>query len=292
MGRRNPVQKNGTQPRRLLALGGGALAALALAGCSQETVDQWGRWGMPLAASEQAPWIGQLWDGAWVASLIIGVFVWGLIFWCMFRYRRRSDTEVPRQTRYNLPMEILYTLVPFLIIGVLFFFTVRAQDNVLAKQTGGNLHTINVIGQKWSWTFNYMEAQNPAVGTIVHEAGTVERLPDLYLPVNEPVRFNLKSADVIHSFWIPEFYFKQDVIPGHPNSFDVVPNREGTFLGKCAELCGTYHAAMLFNVHVVSVDEYNAYLKGLADKGQTGELTAPDWPNTVPSAPANEEHDR
>ncbi len=283
--------KNRTRPSRVLTLGCGALAALALTGCSQGTMDQWGRWGMPVAASEQAPWIGNLWNGAWIASMVIGVFVWGLMFWAMFRYRRKRDGGVPRQTRYNLPMEILYTLVPFLIVGVLFFFTVQSQDNVLAKVNDRPVHTVNVIGQKWSWSFNYMEQQNPAVGAVVHDVGTVERIPDLYLPVNEPVRFNLISADVIHSFWVPEFYFKLDVIPGHPNSFDVTPNRTGTFLGKCAELCGTYHSAMLFNVHVVSVAEYNAHLKELAAKGQTGELKPPAWVNTVPSAPANEEHE-
>jgi len=286
------VVKNRRIARRALVLGGGALAVLALAGCSQDTLAQWGRWGMPVAASEQAPWIGNLWNGAWIASMVVGVFVWGLIFWVMFRYRRKNDSDVPRQTRYNLPLEILYTVVPFLIIGVLFFFTVQSQDGVLAKVSDRPVHTINVVGQKWSWTFNYMEEQNPAVAVVVHEGGTIERIPDLYLPVNEPVRFNLVSADVIHSFWIPEFYFKLDVIPGHPNSFDVTPNRTGTFLAKCAELCGTYHSAMLFNVHVVSVEEYNAYLKSLAAKGQTGELKAPVWANTVPSPPAEEEQER
>ena len=283
------VVKNRTHLRRWLVFGAGVLVVPALTGCSQDTLAQWGRWGMPVAASQQAPWIGDLWNGAWIASLVIGVFVWGLILWVMFRYRRKNNTEVPRQTRYNLPLEIMYTLVPFLIIGVLFFFTVRSQDAVLAKSAQPQ-HTVNVLGQKWSWTFNYMEQQNSAVGAVVHEGGTIEKIPDLYLPVNESVRFNLTSADVIHSFWIPEFYFKQDVIPGHPNSFDVTPNRTGVFLAKCAELCGTYHSAMLFNVHVVSVDEYNAYLKGLAAKGQTGEIKAPAWPNAVPSAPADEEH--
>lgn len=286
------VVKNRIRAGRVLTLGGGALVALALAGCSQDTMAQWGRWGMPVAASEQAPWIGNLWSGAWIASMVIGVFVWGLMLWVSVRYRRKRDNEVPRQTRYNLPMEILYTMVPFLIIGVLFFFTVQSQDNVLAKVNDRPVHTVNVIGQKWSWSFNYMEQQNPAVNAVVYDTGTVERLPDLYLPVNEPVRFNLASADVIHSFWVPEFYFKLDVIPGHPNSFDVTPSRTGEFLGKCAELCGTYHSAMLFKVHVVSVEEYNAHLKELAAKGQTGELKPPAWVNTVPSAPANEEHER
>jgi len=286
------VVKNRTHLTRGLLMSGAVMAALALSGCSQDTMAQWSRWGMPVSASEQAPWTGNLWNGAWIASMVIGVFVWGLIIWVMFRYRRRSNTEVPRQTRYNLPMEILYTLVPFLIIGVLFFYTVQAQDKLLAKAPNDAVHTINVLGQKWSWTFNYMEDKNPAVGAIVHEGGTIEQIPDLYLPVNQPVRFNLASADVIHSFWIPEFYFKLDVIPGHPNSFDVTPNRTGTFLAKCAELCGTYHSVMLFNVHVVSVDEYNAHLKGLAAKGQTGELKGPEWANTVPSPPADEEHER
>ncbi len=273
--------------RGLAVLGAGALA-LALSGCSQETMDQWGRWGMLQPASDRAPFIGNLWNGAWIASMIIGAFVWGLIFYAIIRFRRKKgDTHLPRQTRYNLPLELLYTLVPFLIIGVLFFFTVQSQNGVLAKSTEP-VHTINVVGQKWSWTFNYMEDKNPAVGAIVHEGGTIEKIPDLYLPVNQPVRFNLTSADVIHSFWIPDFYFKLDVIPGHPNSFDVTPTVEGDFLGKCAELCGTYHSAMLFNVHVVSEANYNEYLKSLVTKGQTGEIKPPAFPNTAPTVPQKE----
>lgn len=263
-----------------LLVGIGVGSAL-LSGCSAETLAQWGRVGLPEAASDRAPYIGNLWVGSWIASMIIGVFVWGLIGWAVFRYRRKSADETPRQNRYNLPLEIMYTIVPLFIISVLFFYTVQAQDAVAAKATGP-VHTVNVIGQKWSWTFNYMEKDNPAVGEVVHETGTVEKFADLYLPVNEPVRFNLASADVDHSFWIPEFYFKLDVIPGHPNSFDATPTRTGTFLGKCAELCGTYHSAMLFNVHVVTADEYYAHLKELAAKGQTGEIESPSFPVTGP----------
>lgn len=258
-----------------------AATGLLLAGCSQDTADQWTRWGLPEAASDRALHIGSLWNGAWIASMIIGVFVWGLIGYVLLRFRRKNEGETPRQNRYNLPLEIMYTLVPFLIIGVLFFFTVKSQDAVLAKSTG-SVHTINVIGQKWAWTFNYMESSNASVGDVVHEVGTLQKIPDLYLPVNEPVRFNLNSPDVNHSFWVPEFYFKLDVIPGHPNSFDVTPTRLGTYLGKCAELCGTYHSAMLFNVHVVPVDEYNAHLKQLAAAGQTGEIRGPSFSTTGP----------
>jgi len=276
------------RPLKLLLAGSVLGATLALAGCSAETAAQWGRFGLPEAASDRAPFVGNLWVGAWVASLVVGVFVWGLIVWVMIRYRKRQPDEQPRQTRYNLPLELLYTLVPFLIIGVLFFYTVQAQNAVLAKETTKPLTTVNVIGQKWSWTFNYMEASNPAVGAVVHEAGTIDKIPDLYLPVDKPVRFNLASADVIHSFWVPAFYFKLDVIPGRHNSFDITPDRVGVYSGKCAELCGTYHSAMLFTVHVVPEQEYIAYLNDLKSKGQVGEITAPEYPNVVPTVPAVE----
>ena len=276
------------RPKKLLLAGSVLGATLALAGCSAETAAQWGRFGLPEAASDRAPFVGNLWVGAWIASLVVGVFVWGLIVWVMIRYRKRQPDEEPRQTRYNLPLELLYTLVPFLIIGVLFFYTVQAQNGVLAKETARPVTTVNVIGQKWSWTFNYMEASNSAVGAVVHQAGTIDKIPDLYLPVNKPVRFNLASADVIHSFWVPAFYFKLDVIPGRHNSFDITPDKVGVYSGKCAELCGTYHSAMLFTVHVVPEQEYIAYLNDLKSKGQVGEITPPDYPNVVPTVPAVE----
>lgn len=282
--------KRNRSGRRLLFAAGG-IATLALTGCSSETVAQWSRLGLPEAASDRAPLIGDLWNGAWIASLVVGVFVWGLIGWVAFRYRRRhSDPAVPRQSRYNLPMELLYTLVPFLIVGVLFFYTVQAQNGVLRKEAQPDT-TINVVGQKWAWTFNYMEEDDPDVGAVVHVKGALDKLPDLYLPLGESVRFNLVSADVIHSFWIPDFYFKLDVIPGHPNSFDITPTKLGDFTGRCAELCGTYHAAMLFNVHVVSPEEYKAKLQELKAAGQVGEIKAPEYANTVPTVPpVTEEH--
>ena len=283
---------NNRAGKRWMMLGAAGFSAVLLTGCSADTMAQWQRWGLPEAASDRALHIGSLWNGAWIASMIVGVFVWGLIGWVAFRYRRGKGApagHTPRQSRYNLPMEILYTLVPFLIIGVLFVFTVQTQNNVLAKETDPD-HTVNVVGEKWTWTFNYMEEDNPAVGVVINSRGTINDFPDLYLPVDRSVRFNLLSADVIHSFWIPEFYFKLDVIPGHPNSFDVTPTKLGTFTGRCAELCGTYHAAMLFNVHVVTEEEYLAYLQEAKAAGgdRIGEVEPPEYPNTVPTVPAKE----
>jgi cytochrome c oxidase subunit II len=259
------VERRGRRARRALGL---ALALPVLAGCSAEQVAELQRLGLPEAASDRAPYIHDLWIGSWIAAGLVGLLVWGLIGWAALRYKRKHN-ELPKQNRYNLPMEIMYTFVPFVIVGALFYFTVVAQNQVLAK-VPDPAHTIDVSGQKWSWTFNYREAENPAVGADVWEAGTIENSPNLYLPVGETVRFNLSSPDVIHSFWIPSFYQKLDVIPGRQNSFDVTPTKEGVFRGKCAELCGTYHSAMLFNVHIVSVEEYNAHLNGLEAAGQIG----------------------
>jgi cytochrome c oxidase subunit II len=271
-----------------LATVGGALALLALAGCSQETQQQAARFGLLPPASDRAPHMGNLWVGAWIASLTVGVLVWGLIFYAIIRFRRTRTNQVPRQSKYHLPMELLYTLVPFLIIGVLFFFTIRAQNDTLAKVDRPD-KTINVVGQKWSWTFNYMEKDNPAVGETVHTVGTMSQIPTLYLQEGKTVRFNLKSADVIHSFWIPAFYFKLDVIPGHPNSFDVTPTKIGEYDGKCAELCGTYHAHMIFKVKVVDEKTYNEEMGKLKAAGNTGEIVPPVSATALPSETPQEE---
>lgn len=228
--------------------------------------------------------MGNLWLGFWIASLLIGGLVWGLIGWSIIRYRVKPGQEraIPRQTKYHLPLELLYTLVPFLIVGVLFFYTMRSADAMNDQSEEPDL-VIDVIGQKWSWTFNYIEGDNPQIGTDAHEVGTLESIPDLYLPQGKRVRINLEAPDVIHSFWVPAFYYKLDVIPGHPNSFDVTPTKLGTYDGKCAELCGTYHSLMLFKVHIVPEEEYNEKIKELAASGNDGALPMPsNAENTVP----------
>ncbi len=267
MVRSNPPRLAG-RPAKVIA---GVLTLLGLAGCSGDL----SRFGLPEPASEQAPAMGNLWFGFWVTALVVGVLVWGLIFWAIIRYRRKDESApAPRQTRYHLPLELLYTLVPFLIIGVLFLYTVRVSDEVLDQSEDPDV-VIDVIGQKWSWTFNYHGADNPAIGVDANEVGTVEKIPDLYLPVGKRVRFNLDSADVIHSFWVPSFYFKMDAIPGHPNSFDVTPSKVGDYDGKCAELCGEMHAAMIFKVHIVEEDEFNRRVKELHDSSPAREGHVP-----------------
>jgi cytochrome c oxidase subunit 2 len=250
---------------------------LFLTGCSTELVDQMKRLGFPAPASDRAQPILDLWIGTWIAAFAVGIAMWGVILWAANRYKTKH-AKMPRQNRYNLPMEIFYTIAPFIIIAVLFYYTVLAQNEVTARQPNPEV-TVDVVGQKWSWTFNYKAADNPAVGSDVWEAGTINKTPDLYLPVGKLVEFNLTSPDVIHSFWVISFYEKLDVIPGRVNVLQLRPTTEGVFAGKCAELCGTYHSAMLFNVHVVSESEYNAYLNSLEAKGQTGEAKGPSEAN-------------
>ncbi len=265
------------------------LGLLLLTGCSSETVAQIKRLGFPPPASDRSEPILDLWIGTWIAAFVVGFIMWGLILWAANRYKTRH-AKMPRQNRYNLPVEIFYTIAPFIIIAVLFYYTVLAQNAVTAKAPNPDV-TIDVVGQKWSWTFNYKAADNPAVGQDVWEAGTINKTPDLYLPVGKLVQFNLISPDVIHSFWVPSFYEKLDVIPGRHNSLQLTPTAEGVFAGKCAELCGTYHSAMLFNVHVVSESDYNNYLKSLVAKGQIGEAKGPSQAN-APAKTGSEEGTR
>jgi len=223
--------------------------------------------------------MGQMYVGSWIAAFTVGALVIGLVIFALIRFRRRNVNEVPRQTTYNLPLEIVYTLVPIVIVCTLFFYTVKTQNFVQAKADDNAVHQIDVTGFKWSWAFNYLEESNPEVGADVNAVGTIESPPTLVLPVNEPVRFTLYSPDVIHSFWIPSFYYKLDVVPGRSNTYDVTPTKVGTFVGKCAELCGTYHSAMIFNVKIVPVDEYNAYLNGLKQQGRVGTFYGPTQAN-------------
>jgi cytochrome c oxidase subunit 2 len=217
--------------------------------------------------------MASLWMGSWLAAMLVGVLVWGLIIYACVKFRRRHDDEIPVQTRYNLPIEILYTVAPVVVVLVLFYYTVVIQNDTLASasESGGKAdHTLTVVGQQWSWTFNYEKDDALDGSTTVYEGGTTADRPTLVLPVNESVEIKLRSPDVVHSFWVPAFLFKMDVVPGRDNHFGFTPTREGTFIGRCAELCGVYHSRMLFDVKVVSADEYAAHLQKLEQEGNTG----------------------
>ncbi|RNL80372.1 cytochrome c oxidase subunit II [Nocardioides marmorisolisilvae] len=238
---------------------------------------------MPVPATKEAQGMFDLWLWSWLAAIITGVIVWGLIFYCVVRYRRRSESEIPVQTRYNLPIEIFYTVAPVMMVIVFFFFTVQTQDDVLhapkdltAANAKADLN-VTVVGQQWSWTFNYAKGSSvidglPADKHALWESGTTANRPTLWLVKGQSVSFDLFSPDVIHSFWVPAFLFKMDVVPGRQaqNHFTLTPDRSGTFDGRCAELCGVYHSRMLFNVKVTDQASFDQHMQELKDKGNVG----------------------
>jgi cytochrome c oxidase subunit 2 len=235
---------------------------LAVSSCSADT--ELGRLGVPSPVSVEGDATLAFWQDSWIAAWIVGGIVWGLMFFAMIAFRRRPGDGLPKQMKYNLPIEILYTVTPIMVVAVMFTFTARNTED-LTRLTNDTQHTVGVVGSKWVWTFNYVQENT-------YDIGTPDSPATLWLPVNEKVRFQLTSPDVIHDFWVPAFLFKMDVIPGRLNQFELTPNVTGTFVGKCAELCGTDHSRMLFNVKIVSVAEYQAHIASLKARGQIGQL--------------------
>jgi cytochrome c oxidase subunit 2 len=268
--------------------------------------------GWPRGITPEADFNRQLWIGAVIASLVVGVIVWGLIFWTSaFHRKKATDTELPRQFGYNMPLELVLTVTPFLIISVLFYFTVVVQEKMLHLASDPEV-VVDVTSFQWNWKFGYQKVDfkdgtlhhdgaDPArkaamvskpegidkrgeelVGPIrgfntedrtylnfdkVETVGTSTEIPVLVLPAGKRIEFQMASADVVHAFWVPEFLFKRDVMPdpaaNHSvNVFQVAEiNRTGAFVGRCAEMCGTYHSMMNFEVRVVQPNDFKAYLQ-------------------------------
>lgn len=260
-------------PRKALigAVTAGAMALLA--GCSQGIEN--GALPSTPDITNQTETIITLWNGSWIAALAVGVITWGLILWCVIVYRKRKgDDKLPVQNRVHLPLELMYTAVPLMAVAVLFKYTAQDTAEITSLDADPDIE-IQVVGKQWSWDFNYLtdDVFDPGVQAQLTGVNGVEAtLPTLYLPVNETVHFYLDSRDVIHSFWIPAFLYKLDTVPGLTNEWQVTPTELGTYQGKCAELCGEYHASMLFNVEVVERAEYDAQMEILRERGYEGAL--------------------
>jgi cytochrome c oxidase subunit 2 len=250
--------------RRVVPLA--AMLAAVVAGTAGCASNAFTRMGFPVPVTKQGEVALTLWQGSWAAAWAVGAVVWGLILWAIIFHRKRTDRP-PYQVRYNLPIEMLYTVVPFIMIGVLFYFTAR-DENYINKLSASPDVVVNVVGYQWSWQFQFPQYQVPGsvtryvtVNGLPWTPGSTPRqLPQLVIPTNETVRFNLTSRDVIHAFWIVPFEFKRDVMPGHPNHFEVTPTRTGTFIGRCTELCGLYHSRMLFQVRIVTPVQFRQWI--------------------------------
>jgi len=248
-----------------------AVSALALAGCQGQVSNGF----MPESISDSGDRVTDLWVGSWIAVLSVGVITWGLMLYAAVRFRRRKgDDTLPVQLRYNVPVELLYTIIPVFMVAVFFYYTARDEAALTDNSKKPDL-TVSVVAKQWSWDFNYVDSDVYETGVhtqLTGKEGTRAQMPVLYLPVNKRVQFVLNSRDVIHSFWVPAFMTKLDMIPGKTNRFQVVPSQTGEFQGKCAELCGAYHSEMLFMLKVVTQEEYDQQMAKLAEIGQTGQL--------------------
>ena len=256
-----------------LAIPAASVLVLLLSGCTDEFARGW----LPgvSGVTNHTDRIVGLWTTAWIILWLVGVIAWALMGWAIVVYRRRKgETGLPAQLRYNNPIEVLFTVIPLILVIGFFAFTARDIAAIEAPTENPDVK-IEVIGKQWSWDFNYVDANVYESGVQAQfegQLGVPETLPALYLPVGKTVQIDLSSRDVIHSFWVIDFLYKKDMFPGKTNHMYFTPQVEGTYMGKCAELCGEFHSMMLFQVKVVSQAEYDTYLSSLAAKGQTGQL--------------------
>ena len=235
---------------RALAL---LIPVLFLTGCSKVS-----ELGFPEGASSVNDESLSLWQGAWITAGIVGVGTLVLILWpAVFHRGKKDGPEFPKQTQYNIPIEIVYTIIPFIIVAVMFYYTAKKETAITAKSTSA-IHEISVTGMQWSWQFAYTDAGPDAVVT-----GTPAQPPTLVVPQGERVRYTIISNDVVHGFWIPAFMIQMQNLPGVTNHLEFTANKIGEYPGRCNILCGRAHSQMIFTVKVVSPSDYAAYLQTL-----------------------------
>ena len=273
--------------RALGRVGQAAVPLLLLTGCAAEPV------------TKQAKQINSLYYTTTAIAVIIWLGVTGAIVWSIVKFRRQpGDDVLPPQTHGNTTAEIIWTAIPILIVLVLFamsYSTLRAVDKVSAD--ADTAAVIHVRGYQWFWEFDYGA---DAEGNDRVLSGSNGEAPTLVVPSGENVRVVMTSDNVLHSWFVPNFLFKKDVLVGKANEFEFRVDIPGEYRGQCAELCGTLHAEMVFNVKAVSRPEFQKFLDDFPTPGCKGdekpaaklELTSPpgkiafDKPCVV--APANQ----
>jgi cytochrome c oxidase subunit 2 len=230
-------------PRRAAIAAGALLTPLLLAGCAPEGITSQGRE------------IEKLYDFFMVAAAGVFALVTGLIVWSLFRYRRRGE-DLPAQVHGNTRLELLWTILPAILVVILFQRTIVAQNQVTAEVPDPTV-TIDVLAYQWQWRFTYARADG---GRPVQIVGTPGARPEMGVPTGETVRIRLASADVVHAFFIPRTLYKRQAIPGRVSEFDLRFDQAGTYNGACTVFCGLDHAHMTFDVRVVSPPEYQQWL--------------------------------
>jgi cytochrome c oxidase subunit 2 len=208
------------------------------------------------AATMQGQQLHSVWSLFLWTGLAVAAIVYGLIAWCIFRFRKpKGSPSFPPQFRRNDRMEIIYTVLPIITVAVLFAIIYPIERRVETVSDHPDLR-VNVDGFRWSWRFSYPQYR-------VNIAGKPDQPPVLNLPLGETARLNIRSVDVDHSFWVPAFLFKRDAIPGYDNAFDWTPTKLGRFRGECGEFCGLDHATMSFIVNVETKAEFDRWIRSV-----------------------------
>ena len=208
-------------------------------------------WGSPGGVTKQDHWVTLLWEySGWIA-LPIGLLVIGLIGYALIRYRDRPGSgRTPAQFQYHIPIEAAYTIIPLAIVAVIFglMFNAENKQGVVAKNPDLK---IEVQGFQWGWRFVYPNG-HVQVGTAdYNNINDNNGLPVLVLPANETIQLHVVSLDVVHTFYVKEFEYNRDLIPGVDNKFDIDVKQPGLYPGQCNNICGQYHAYMRFLVQVL-----------------------------------------
>ena len=266
---------------------GALAAAFLLTGCTLPT------FGAYRGATSQAKTELHLWQGFFIAGLVVGGFVFLLIVYAIVRYRRRSD-EIPRQTQYHTLTEIIYTVMPIVTVIVLFVFTVLAENSVDATPTPTDPGAhITVIAFQWGWEFEYSNgAHCPAPWNVYSDQshcvkiiGQTTQAPTMIVPAGTTTQITLRSLDVLHGFYVPQFNFSRYANPdsGNGTEFNFNVLHPGVYRGQCTQLCGLYHSLMFFNVKAVPQAQFDAWLRGAQHQVNTNPSSVPKLPSGVHS---------
>lgn len=238
-----------------LILGPALTFALAVAGCSSNDNGQ----NSLKPAGRNAQLIDDLFIPVLIVAVVIGVLVVAatVVFAIKFRHREGKDDN-PKQIHGSTPLEIGWTIVPALILAVVAVPTIATIFKI-AEEPKGEVLEATVAGKQWWWEAEYKK-QDKVSGTNIDQS--IVTANEIHMIAGVPLKIDLKSDNVIHSFWIPELGGKQDVIPGRKQHITFYADKPGTFLGVCTEYCGLSHANMKMRVIVQTKEDFNAWMAG------------------------------
>jgi cytochrome c oxidase subunit 2 len=209
----------------------------------------------PVQASTLAPEVDHLLYFLLAVTVFFTLLIFGAIFYLAIRYRRRSEDELPQVQHTGYTLEILWSVIPFGLTMVMFTWGASIFFN--ASKPPNNAIQVYAVGKQWMWKLEHREGQR--------------EINELHIPVNTPVRLTMASEDVIHSFFVPAFRTKQDVVPGRYSTTWFTPTKVGKYHLFCAEYCGTNHSGMTGWVYVMEPKDYQNWLSGGASEGSMAE---------------------